>query len=88
MPDIEAATPEREITPTDNNYCEGVAPVSDEGYVSKESTSAEHVTEMRAPPDPNLVDWEGIDDPEHPANWPSWKKALNITIILMTYVTR
>ncbi|KAE8361496.1 major facilitator superfamily domain-containing protein [Aspergillus caelatus] len=24
--------------------------------------------------DPDLVDWDGLDDPENPFNWPSWKK--------------
>ena len=28
--------------------------------------------------DPNLVDWDGPDDPESPLNWPTWFKWANI----------
>lgn len=41
-------------------------------------------TDIEAPPvkpvvtekdrDPDLVDWDGPDDPENPFNWPSYKK--------------
>lgn len=33
--------------------------------------------------DPNLVDWEGPDDPGNPQNWPVWKKWI-ITVSLGT----
>ena len=31
--------------------------------------------------DPNIVDWDGPDDPEKPGNWPLWRKWL-ITIFM------
>lgn len=31
--------------------------------------------------DPNIVDWDGPDDPEKPSNWPLWRKWL-ITIFM------
>ncbi|KAI0111763.1 MFS general substrate transporter [Daldinia grandis] len=38
--------------------------------------------------DPDLVDWDGPDDPENPANWSDKKKWLNIAILsIMTLVT-
>lgn len=38
--------------------------------------------------DPNLVWWDGPDDPENPMNWPSWRKVLTCTIIsFLTFVT-
>lgn len=40
--------------------------------------------------DPNLVDWDGPDDPENPLNWPARKKWTLIGILamvtLVTYV--
>ncbi|KAF9878653.1 major facilitator superfamily transporter [Colletotrichum karsti] len=38
--------------------------------------------------DPNIVDWDGPDDPENPQNWPMQRKWLNIgAISLLTLVT-
>ncbi|TDZ27904.1 Efflux pump radE [Colletotrichum spinosum] len=38
--------------------------------------------------DPNIVDWDGPDDPENPQNWPMKKKWLNIAAIsILTLVT-
>ncbi|KAI1658390.1 MFS general substrate transporter [Daldinia decipiens] len=38
--------------------------------------------------DPDVVDWDGPDDPENPANWSDKKKWLNIAILsIMTLVT-
>ena len=35
--------------------------------------------------DPNIVDWDGPDDPENPMNWPAWK--INAHIFLVSAVT-
>ena len=35
--------------------------------------------------DPNLVDFDGPDDPENPLNWPASKK--NLSISLMSLIT-
>lgn len=38
--------------------------------------------------DPNIVWWDGPDDPENPMNWPSWRKVLTCCIIsFLTFVT-
>lgn len=34
-----------------------------------------------APRDPNIVDWEGPDDPQNPMNWTASKKWANIAIL-------
>lgn len=40
------------------------------------------------PRDPDLVDWEGPDDPENPMNWPRGRKLLiTITISFITLLT-
>ena len=37
----------------------------------------------KAPKDPNIVDWDGPDDPENPLNWTSNKKLAAITIVAL-----
>jgi hypothetical protein len=38
--------------------------------------------------DPNLVDWDGPDDPKNPRNWPLSKKAIITgTVSLITLLT-
>ncbi|KAF9871973.1 hypothetical protein CkaCkLH20_10605 [Colletotrichum karsti] len=36
------------------------------------------------PPDPNVVDFDGPDDPEHPLNWSTTKKTASIVIVSLT----
>lgn len=37
--------------------------------------------------DPNLVDWDGQDDPECPNNWPRWRIMTNASILsVMTFL--
>lgn len=38
--------------------------------------------------DPNIIEWDGEDDPENPRNWPSRKKWTNAGLLsAMTLVT-
>lgn len=38
--------------------------------------------------EPNIVWWDGDDDPENPYNWPTWRKVVNCCIIsFLTFVT-
>jgi hypothetical protein len=38
--------------------------------------------------DPDIVDWDGPDDPRNPMNWPRWMKVLNCAVISSyTFVT-
>lgn len=40
---------------------------------------------QEVPKDPNLVDFDGPDDPENPFNWPKWK--MGRQLILMAFNT-
>lgn len=48
-----------------------------------------HIEEKAVEPrDPNLVDWDGPDDPENPLNWTTGRKAMMTTsIALITFLT-
>ena len=38
--------------------------------------------------DPNIVDWDGPDDPENPMNWSQSKKNVNIFLVsVFTFLT-
>lgn len=38
--------------------------------------------------DPNVVWWDGPNDPENPYNWPTWRKALNCGLVsAMTFIS-
>ena len=40
------------------------------------------------PVDPNIVDWDGPDDPTNPMNWPPWKVKAHIFLVsAITFVT-
>ena len=38
-------------------------------------------TEKNEPEDPNIVDWDGPDDPQNPMNWPTWKIKAHIFLV-------
>ncbi|TLD14218.1 uncharacterized protein PgNI_03522 [Pyricularia grisea] len=47
-----------------------------------------HVPTSSEDDDPNVVWWEGDDDPENPYNWPEWRKWLNCTFVsVLTFLT-
>jgi len=70
--DFEAAT----IVPDES------IPVTRDGAVTEKSSDEE---EKR---DPNIVDWDGPDDPENPMNWPMKKKWMNIAVLsILTIIT-
>lgn len=43
-----------------------------------------------SPHDPNIVDWDGPNDPENPRNWTKTRKMVNISLfslsVLYSYV--
>lgn len=64
--------------------------LSQQGTVDKdlEKGPAKSETDGGAGDDPNIISWDGDDDPENPYNWPSWKKTTHVAIIsLLTFVT-
>lgn len=62
----------------------GVSAGSDGVTGAKEKVIEEVETER----DPNIVDWDGPDDPENPMNWPEKKKWLNVAVLsILTIIT-
>ncbi|KAK7698132.1 hypothetical protein SLS64_012807 [Diaporthe eres] len=56
--------------------------------VTPESVGKDAHAVVEGESDPNIVWWDGPDDPENPMNWPSWRKVLTCTIIsFLTFVT-
>ncbi|KAL2291262.1 hypothetical protein FJTKL_13893 [Diaporthe vaccinii] len=56
--------------------------------VTPESEGKDAHAVVEGESDPNVVWWDGPDDPENPMNWPSWRKVLTCTIIsVLTFVT-
>ena len=70
-------------------------PVSDldDATIAAEDTGPEEdavvtKTETAEQDDPNIVFWDGPDDPENPMNWPERKKWINIGVLsFLTVIT-
>jgi hypothetical protein len=61
------------------------AMVTAEKEATAPSSSANDMNQRR---DPNVIDWNGPDDPQNPRNWSRNAKLLNcIIIILLTFLT-
>jgi hypothetical protein len=53
-----------------------------------ETQDGENRQEEEAPRDPNIVDWDGPDDPENPLNWTTKRKvSATLSISLITFLT-
>ncbi|KAL1892478.1 hypothetical protein Sste5346_006988 [Sporothrix stenoceras] len=56
--------------------------------VEKSAAGGDAADDFDAPDDPNVVWWDGPDDPANPYNWPTWHKALNCVLIsALTFIT-
>lgn len=56
--------------------------------VSTHSGNQEKAIVEETEQDPNIVDWDGPDDPENPMNWPDKKKWLNVAVLsILTIIT-
>lgn len=49
----------------------------DKGKIGKELRDIE----TEEPADPNIVWWDGDDDPANPLNWSAWSKWMNFSIV-------
>ncbi|KAL9076670.1 MAG: hypothetical protein Q9157_003587 [Trypethelium eluteriae] len=48
----------------------------------------EELEEVSEPPDPNIVDWDGPDDPMNPMNWPAGRRWGMIAVVsAITFLT-
>ncbi|CAK7233151.1 hypothetical protein SCUCBS95973_008497 [Sporothrix curviconia] len=55
----------------------------EKGVIAVDATAADE-----GDADPNVVWWDGPDDPANPYNWPTWHKALNCSLIsALTFIT-
>ncbi|CAM1509306.1 Fc.00g030450.m01.CDS01 [Cosmosporella sp. VM-42] len=64
-----------------------VTPIGDEKDLEAGSKTSVDLEEP-APPDPNIVNWEGPDDPANPMNWSMGKKTVTVVIVsAITFVT-
>ena len=76
---------DKDITSADSSTLSGVdhhSMVDPEGQTTGEGNEREgSVDEKGLPQDPNIVDWEGPNDPENPMNWPTSKKVTAIGVI-------
>lgn len=59
-----------------------VEPLSSEEIPERERSGVEGEGEGRR--DPNIVDFDGPNDPEHPLNWSTARKTTSIAIVSMT----
>lgn len=64
------APPEAAVADTD----------AEAGPAATESTDKTSV-EMKSEEDPNIVNWDGPDDPKNPRNWGQGFKLLNVLLI-------
>ena len=54
-------------------------PASEKDSASKKDPPADD-----AVADPNIVDWDGPDDPANPRNWTKKKKMLNVVLVSLS----
>ncbi len=52
-----------------------------ENQSAHDSNRLDIATQEKAPKDPNIVNWDGPDDPENPLNWSSSKKFGPISMV-------
>lgn len=55
---------------------------------SSASNSNQELEKFKEPIDPNIVDWDGPNDPNNPLNWPAWKVKTHIFLVsAITFIT-
>jgi hypothetical protein len=63
-------------------------PAGDKDIESEVETKTSQPDSVLQVTDPNIVGWDGDDDPEKAVNWPSRKKWINITLLaILTLLT-
>ncbi|KAL9109983.1 MAG: hypothetical protein Q9227_005506 [Pyrenula ochraceoflavens] len=70
----------------DRYHCSRLSSRADCEKQSLNESSVNAVINDESPQDPNLVDWEGPDDPENPMNWSTAKKVVAIGIVSLITV--
>ena len=76
---------DKDVTSANSSTLTGVdhhSMVDPEGQTNgEENEREESLDEKGSQQDPNIVDWDGPNDPENPLNWPTSKKVTAIGVI-------
>jgi hypothetical protein len=66
----------------------GIAYLQDDRVSKDDVERGSSSGEQPAQTDPNIVNWDGPDDPENPMNWSPQKKIMAVTIVsFITFLT-
>jgi hypothetical protein len=86
---IEATAPEEPELKEISGLGDSQDAVDDLEHGSSRSTPVDNAEEKNSTSnDPNIVDWDGPDDPTNPLNWPTKKKSIIVaTISFITFLT-
>lgn len=81
----------KESNPKDETNVDAASPSALEANLPKTSSASDSNQENEKADesiDPNIVDWDGPNDPSNPMNWPKWKVKTHIFLIsIITFVT-
>ena len=76
------------IDPSEKAGYDGSSKDPETGLITSDSSQTRIDAANGAPADPNVVDWEGADDPKNPMNWPGWKIKMHVVFLsLVTFTT-
>ncbi|CRK32519.1 hypothetical protein BN1708_005779, partial [Verticillium longisporum] len=79
-------TTQREVY--ENDIALALVPSYSRSHVAEDLEKGPSKVEDVEETDPNVVFWDGDDDPENPYNWPTWRKIVNCALIsLLTFIT-
>ncbi|KAF3352241.1 Seryl-tRNA synthetase, cytoplasmic [Verticillium dahliae VDG1] len=79
-------TTQREVY--ENDTALALVPSYSRSHVAEDPEKGPCKVEDVEETDPNVVFWDGDDDPENPYNWPTWRKIVNCALIsLLTFIT-
>ncbi|RXG43604.1 hypothetical protein VDGE_01203 [Verticillium dahliae] len=79
-------TTQREVY--ENDTALALVPSYSRSHVAEDPEKGPGKVEDVEETDPNVVFWDGDDDPENPYNWPTWRKIVNCALIsLLTFIT-
>ena len=53
--------------------------MSEDGHHDQQSSELDQ-TPIEQETKDNIVDWDGLDDPQNPRNWPAWKRMTQVVL--------
>ena len=77
------------VDPSEKPGYDGSSKDPETGLITSDSSQTRIDAANGAPADPNVVDWDGGDDPKNPMNWPGWKIKMHVVFLsLVTFTTQ